>query len=207
VVGYLAAALYAGPAGSTPVPAAAAKPATDQGLNAEEKQRLRQIARKSIEARLRGEKPPVLGELQGALKEPRGAFVTLKKHGELRGCIGHIVGERPLAETVAEMAEAAAFRDLRFRAVSMSEFPEIEIEISALSRLERIASAERIQVGTHGIVLRRGGQSGLLLPQVATEYGWDRTTFLEQTCRKAGLPKDAWQDRETEIYIFSAEVF
>ncbi len=105
------------------------------------------------------------------------------------------------------MAEAAAFRDLRFPPVSASEFPELEVELSALTPLEHITDIERIQVGTHGLYLRRAGHGGLLLPQVATEYGWDRATFLEQTCHKAGLPADAWKDRDTEIYVFSAEVF
>jgi MEMO1 family protein len=217
VVGYMAAALYTGPAGpdtaraESPVSPATfpsdAKVGANLGLSAEDKQRLHQIARQSINARLHGEKAPALGNLNGALQEPCGAFVTLKKHGELRGCIGHIVGARPLAETVAEMAEAAAFRDLRFPPVSASEFPELEIEISALTPLQRITNPDEVRVGTHGIYLRRGTQGGLLLPQVATEYGWDRTTFLEQTCRKAGLPSDAWKDPGTEIYIFSADIF
>lgn len=230
VVGYMAAALVAGPAVSKTPPTAAAeetvevreappaltppataaavpKVGTDQGLTAAEKKQLHQIARQSIEARLRGENPPKLGNLTGTFKEPRGAFVTLKKHGELRGCIGHVVGSRPLAETVAEMAEAAAFRDQRFRPVTAKEFPDLEIEISALTPLQRIRDANLIQVGTHGILMRRGGYSGLLLPQVATEQGWDRTAFLEHTCLKAGLPRDAWKDRETEIYTFSADVF
>lgn len=215
VVGYMAAALHAGSAAAEVAPpvsvmastATPTKVGADLGLSAEDKQRLHQIARQSIDAHLRGEKPPALDDVNGALKEPRGAFVTLKKHGELRGCIGHIVGARPLAETVAEMAEAAAFRDLRFPPVSAVEFPELEIEISALTPLEKVSNTDLITVGTHGLYLRRAGQGGLLLPQVATEFGWDRTTFLEQTCRKAGLPKDAWKDRETEIYVFSADIF
>jgi MEMO1 family protein len=226
VVGYMAAALLAGPAARQATAgadtqanaekpeiltgASAAAPnrvGSNLGVTAAEKKRLHQIAKQSIEARLRGDKPPKLGNLTGTLKEPRGAFVTLKKRGELRGCIGHIIGSKPLAETVAEMAEAAAFLDRRFSPVTAAEFPELEIEISALTPLERISDVNVIQVGTHGIVLRQGGHSGLLLPQVATEYGWDRTTFLEQTCRKAGLPRDAWKDRETEVFVFSAEVF
>jgi MEMO1 family protein len=226
VVGYMAAALLAGPAAQqstavagaqanaekpevSPAASAAAPPSvgTNLEVTAAEKKRLHQIAKQSIEARLRGDKPPKLDNLKGTLKEPRGAFVTLKKRGELRGCIGHIVGSKPLAETVAEMAEAAAFLDRRFSPVTAAEFPDLEIEISALTPLERISDVSVIRVGTHGIVLRQGSHSGLLLPQVATEYGWDRTTFLEQTCRKAGLPRDAWKDRDVEIYIFSAEVF
>lgn len=224
VVGYMAAALLSGPAArqtaakvdtqahaqSQEVTAAAAVPpkaGTGPGLTAAEKKRLHQIAKQSIEARLRGDNPPRLDKLTATLEEPRGAFVTLKKHGELRGCIGHIVGSKPLAETVAEMAEAAAFLDRRFPAVTAGEFSELEIEISALTPLERVSDVGMIQVGTHGILMRRGSASGVLLPQVAVEYGWDRTTFLEQTCRKAGLSKDVWKDRDTEIYIFSAEVF
>jgi AmmeMemoRadiSam system protein B/AmmeMemoRadiSam system protein A len=217
VVGYMAAALYTGPATRDTAQAAAslssaasasnAKVGTDLGLSSEDKQRLHQIARQTINARLNGEKPPALGNFNGALKQPCGAFVTLKKRGELRGCIGHIVGARPLAETVAEMAEAAAFRDLRFPPVSASEFPELQIEISALTPLQRVSNPDEIRVGTHGIYLRRGTQGGLLLPQVATEQHWDRTTFLEQTCRKAGFPSDAWKDPGTEIYIFSADIF
>ena len=176
VVGYMAAALLAGPAARQATAGAdtqanAAKPkvspavnaaaptrvGTDLGVTAAEKKRLHQIARQSIEARLRGDNPPKLGNLTATLKEPRGAFVTLKKHGELRGCIGHIIGTKPLAETVAEMAEAAAFLDRRFSPVTAAEFPELEIEISALTPLERISDVGVIQVGTHGIVLRQGG--------------------------------------------------
>lgn len=105
------------------------------------------------------------------------------------------------------MAVAAAFEDPRFRPVTAAEMKDLEMEISVLSPLARIEDPEKIAVGTHGIYLRKGGRSGLLLPQVATEYGWDRKTFLQQTCRKAGLPEDAWQDEDIEIYIYSAEIF
>jgi AmmeMemoRadiSam system protein A len=105
------------------------------------------------------------------------------------------------------MAEAAAFQDPRFPPVSSQELGQLDYEISVLTPLRRIKDVEEIQVGIHGIYLKRGGSSGLLLPQVATEWGWDRTTFLEHTCTKAGLPEDAWKDRKTEIYIFSADVF
>jgi MEMO1 family protein len=179
----------------------------DLGLTAGEKALLRQIARETIEARCRGERAPGRQMDSGTLKEQRGAFVTLKKHGELRGCIGHIVGSRPLGETVREMAEAAAFQDPRFPPVNSSELKDLELEISVLTPLRRISEPGEIQVGTHGIYMRRGSASGLLLPQVATEYGWDRTMFLEQTCIKARLPRDAWKDGATEIYIFSADIF
>ena len=141
------------------------------------------------------------------LKEPRGVFVTISKKGDLRGCIGQIIGRAPLAEAVSQMAEAAAKRDPRFSPLRPEELPDIDIEISVLTPLRKIDSTDEIEVGTHGIVIRKGMNMGLLLPQVATEYGWNRAEFLENTCQKAGLPKNAWKDKETEIYIFSADVF
>jgi AmmeMemoRadiSam system protein A len=142
-----------------------------------------------------------------ALMEKKGAFVTLKKGGQLRGCIGHIKGVKPLYRIVREMAVAAAFHDPRFNPVTEAELPELEIEISVLTPLRQITDVEEIEVGKHGILIEKGVQSGLLLPQVATEYGWDRKTFLEHTCRKAGLSTDAWKDKETRICTFCAEVF
>jgi AmmeMemoRadiSam system protein A len=133
--------------------------------------------------------------------------VTLNKHGQLRGCIGRLAPDRPIGEVVSEMALAAAFQDPRFRPLSAGELKDIEIEISVLTPFKRIAGIDEIQVGKHGIMMKNAGSSGLLLPQVATDHGWDRNTFLEQTCQKAGLPKDAWKDKKTEIYIFSADVF
>ncbi len=179
----------------------------DLGLNAEEKALLHRIARDSIEAKLLGKKAPNLDHLPAGLKENRGAFVTLKKHGELRGCIGRLAADRPLGEVVAETALAAAFQDPRFNPLRADESKDLEIEISVLTPFKRITSVDEIQVGKHGLLMRRGASSGLLLPQVATDYGWDRTTFLEHTCQKAGLPKDAWKDKATEIYTFSADVF
>jgi len=105
------------------------------------------------------------------------------------------------------MAEAAAFRDPRFSPVKEKELPELDIEISVLTPLKRIKDVNEIQVGTHGIYIKKGWSSGLLLPQVATEYGWDRQTFLDHTCQKAGLPSTAWKEKDTEIYIFSADIF
>ncbi|MFH1069293.1 MAG: AmmeMemoRadiSam system protein A, partial [Candidatus Glassbacteria bacterium] len=141
------------------------------------------------------------------LAEKRGAFVTIKERGQLRGCIGMIVGMRPLVETVSEMAVAAAARDPRFNPVTVDELALLEVEISALSPITPVGDVSRIQVGRDGLIVRRGQFQGLLLPQVATEYGWDRDTFLAQTCRKAGLPPDAWKLKDTEISSFSAEVF
>ena len=134
-------------------------------------------------------------------------IVTLKKNGHLRGCIGYIKAYKPLCETVQEMAIAAAFRDPRFPSLKPDEVKQLTFEISVLSPLKRIHDVNEIEVGKHGLYMIRGHKSGLLLPQVATEYGWDRTTFLKETCHKAGLQPDAWMDAATEIYIFSADYF
>jgi AmmeMemoRadiSam system protein A len=141
-----------------------------------------------------------------ALLLPRGAFVTLKLNGGLRGCIGHITGIRSLLETVREVAVASAFEDPRFPPLTRAEWPAVRLEISVLSPLRRITDVQSIQVGIHGVMIRSGQRSGLLLPQVATEQGWDRETFLRHSCYKAGLPGDAWRSPQTQIEIFSALV-
>jgi AmmeMemoRadiSam system protein A len=210
VVGYMAAAVWANPrTKGAPAEGEDKQPrvGVDLGLAAEEKKVLLGLARKTIEAKCRGEKAPVPEAQSPTLNELRGAFVTLHKAGRLRGCIGQIQARQPLVKTVAEMAVAAAFDDPRFPPLRAEELKEIDIEISVLTPLRRISDVQEIQVGTHGIYMRKGGYSGLLLPQVATEWKWDRTAFLEHTCEKAHLPKDAWRDKETEIYIFSADVF
>jgi len=139
--------------------------------------------------------------------EKRGAFVTLHNDAALRGCIGFVLPYKPLVDTVREMAVAAATRDPRFPPVESQELPRLHIEISVLSPLREIMDVDEIIVGEHGIYIQNGYNSGLLLPQVADEYNWDRQTFLEQTCRKAGLSESAWQDEKTVIKIFSAQVF
>jgi len=179
----------------------------DLGLTEDEKQKLREIARTVIEHRVRNRPVPRFEIDAEKLKEKRGAFVTLHKGGQLRGCIGNIRGRQALHETVAEMAEEAAFHDPRFRPLSKEELKDLDIEISALTPLRQIEDVEEIDVGKHGIYIEKGFSSGLLLPQVATEYGWDRETFLEQTCYKAGLPRDAWKGKDTKIHIFSADIF
>ena len=137
-----------------------------------------------------------------------GAFVTLHKEGQLRGCIGNLVGQQPLYLTVRDMAVEAAVDDPRFPPVKLEELKDIEIEISALSPLKKIESADEIKMGIHGVLLRRGFNSGVFLPQVATETGWSKEDFLSELCsQKAGLPPLAWKDKSTEIYIFTAEVF
>jgi AmmeMemoRadiSam system protein B/AmmeMemoRadiSam system protein A len=210
VVGYMAAAVWANP-GTKGTRAdgegTATKVGVDLGLTAAEKTALLELAKKTIEAKCRGDNAPAPEAKSPALSELRGAFVTLHKRGRLRGCIGHIQARQPLVKTVTEMAVAAAFDDPRFPPLRAEELKEIDIEISVLTPLRRITDVREIQVGTHGIYIRREGHSGLLLPQVATEWRWDRTTFLEHTCEKARLPKDAWKDEETEIYVFSADVF
>lgn len=176
-------------------------------LSKEDKEQLLSIARKSLEGYLSKGRIPSFEVTSPKLKEKRGAFVTLKKAGMLRGCIGLIYPIKPLYQTVAEMAIASAVDDPRFPPLSLEELPLIEIEISVLSPLERVKSIEEIEVGKHGLYIRRGPFAGLLLPQVAAEYNWDRETFLQHTCLKAGLPSYAWQDGDTEIYKFTAEVF
>lgn len=136
-----------------------------------------------------------------------GAFVTLHKNTNLRGCIGYISAAKPLMETIKEVAKSSAFNDPRFPPVTRDEVDELEIEISVLSPFREITNIHEIKVGVHGILIRKGYMSGLLLPQVATEYGWDRETFLTHTCHKAGLPGGAWKEKGIEIEIFSAVVF
>ncbi len=176
-------------------------------LNKEEKKKLIEIARLSITEAVTGKKQfyPLVTEER--LKENCGAFVTIKKHGELRGCIGYIIAVKPLHETVKDVARSAAINDFRFSPVTEKELDELELEISALTPLKRIKGIDEIEVGKHGLYMKSGFNSGLLLPQVATEYNWDKETFLQHTCMKAGLPTDAWKDKSTEIYVYSAEVF
>jgi AmmeMemoRadiSam system protein B/AmmeMemoRadiSam system protein A len=211
VVGYAAAVFYRTAGGKEKMKEEKAKEekkvGVDLGLNEEEKKTLHRIARTVIENRARGEPVPDFKVESAALRENRGAFVTIQKKGQLRGCIGYIEGHGPLHKTVERMAGEAAFRDPRFPPVKEKELPELDIEISVLTPLRRITDVREIEVGKHGIYIIKGGWSGLLLPQVATEYGWDRQAFLEHTCQKAGLPSNAWKEKDAEIYIFSADIF
>jgi AmmeMemoRadiSam system protein A len=175
-------------------------------LTEPEKRELLRFARQSLESAVRSTPGPELESPTDALKRESGGFVTLKKHGELRGCIGYIEPIKPLYLTVAEMAVSAGTGDPRFYPVAEDELPDVMIEISVLSPLKEISGPEEIQVGRDGIYIVKDYRSGVLLPQVATEYGWDSLTFLEQTCVKAGLPTDAWR-KDAKIYIFSAEIF
>jgi AmmeMemoRadiSam system protein A len=176
-------------------------------LNDQEKRILLSLARTTIERVVRGDEPPPLPDGPPAIKQSMGAFVTLHRQGQLRGCIGYMEAREPLDETVRDMAEAAALQDYRFHPVSPNELDDIDIEISALSPLRQVKDISEIEIGKHGIWITKGRNRGVLLPQVATEQGYDRITFLQQTCRKAFLPPDAWKDPDTIIEIFSAEIF
>jgi AmmeMemoRadiSam system protein A len=158
-------------------------------------------------AALRGEPAPA-PPAGTVLAVRRGAFVTLRKAGELRGCIGHVAADRPVVEVVCEMAVAAALDDPRFPPVTLAELIEITVEVSVLTpprRLEPVDPAA-VAVGRHGLMVRHRGAAGLLLPQVAVEHGFDALTFLEAVCRKAGLGPGAWRHPEAEVLVFEAEV-
>ena len=173
----------------------------------EDKECLRDIAFRAIEAGITGAKFSPERPVSKLLREKRGAFVTIKIGGVLRGCIGMIRAAMPLHEVIADMAQAAAFDDPRFTPLNEQELKNIEIEISVLSPLVRVENIEEIKVGRDGLTIHLDMHSGLLLPQVPTEHGWDRMTFLEQTCLKAGLPKNSYKDARAEIYRFSADIF
>jgi AmmeMemoRadiSam system protein A len=139
------------------------------------------------------------------LAELRGVFTSVYLHSQLRGCVGYVLAVSSVYSTVAQTARAAAFDDPRFPSVTLQETPDLKIELSLLSR-PQIIQPEIVEVGRHGLLISLAGHRGLLLPQVAVQHGWDRRTFLDQTCRKAGLPLDAWQNGAT-IEAFTAEVF
>lgn len=177
-------------------------------LTIQQKQKLLKIARESILTYLKTGEKLRINESDPLLSQKMGAFVTLNTHGELRGCIGNLVASQPLYLTVRDMAIEAAMDDPRFSSLSLSEFKDVEIEISVLSILERAASAEKVELGKHGVLVRRGNQSGVFLPQVARETGWSKEEFLNNLCaHKAGISADAWKDKDTELYIFTADVF
>ncbi len=164
------------------------------------------LARETIQCRLDGKPLPSPEPSDQKLLEPRGAFVTLKIEGRLRGCIGHVIGVAPLWRAVRDNAIAAALEDPRFSPLLKEEMDRTHIEISALTPLQRVDFHE-VVVGRDGILLERGRARGLLLPQVAAEFGWDRETFLDHTCRKAGLEPGCWRHPDTVISTFSAQVF
>ncbi len=177
-------------------------------LSAADRAELLRLARASVETLVRDRKV-YEPERQGseALALERGAFVTLREHGDLRGCIGYMSPMKPLAETVREVATLAAVRDYRFPPVAPGELADIDYEVSVLSPMRRVLDVNQIQPGRDGLLIKQGETEGVLLPQVATENHWDRTTFLQQTCRKAGLTENCWREPSTDIFSFSAIVF
>jgi AmmeMemoRadiSam system protein A len=181
-----------------------AGPSLPNEFSPEERVLLLRLAHESIMAMLEGREislaPPT-----PHLAEPRGAFTTLYFRGMLRGCVGYVAPVAPLYRTIAESARGAAFDDTRFAPVSLKEALELEVSLSVLSRLEPI-QPEEVEIGRHGLVVSLGANRGLLLPQVPVEHNWDRTTFLEQTCKKAGLPPNAWQTGG-RVEAFTTEAF
>jgi AmmeMemoRadiSam system protein A len=177
-------------------------------LDATERQTLLLAARDALEACVERRTPhPGPEDRSGRLGELGACFVTLYLRDDLRGCIGNLEAREPLGSAVRSMTEAAALRDPRFSPVAPAELSHIRISLSVLTPLRVIHGVEEIEVGIHGLVISRGSQRGVLLPQVASERGWDRETFLDQTCLKAGLPPEAWRDPDTRVEVFSAEVF
>jgi AmmeMemoRadiSam system protein B/AmmeMemoRadiSam system protein A len=177
-------------------------------LSPAEKTQLLRISRESVESAVKG------GELEwdstGAsanLLKEAAVFVTIHKRGQLRGCVGSLVPVQSLGAAVAAAARSAAQRDPRFAPVSENELPELNFEISVLSPFRRVRDTDQVKIGQHGLWIEKGRNQGLLLPQVATDHNWDRNTFLEQTCIKAGLSPEAWKEDDTEIFVFSATVF
>ena len=208
VVGYGAVMFWKGKENLTGF-VTSAPPSPPQGLtslNSDEREKLLVIARQTIAQFLETGTVPHFEVSEPNLFQERGCFVTLKKHGELRGCIGNLIPQRPLYLTVQNVAISAAIADPRFTPVTKEELKDINIEISVLSPIEPIADVSQIEVGRHGLVIVKGQNQGVFLPQVATEQNWDRDEFLRQICLKAGLPEDAWQEG-AQLYVFTAEVF
>lgn len=174
-------------------------------LSPEERGELLAIARRAASSFVREGRVPEEAPASPKLSSPGAAFVTLLREGKLRGCIGYTEAAAPLYRTVQECAVAAATEDPRFPPVDPSEVDSIRIEISVLTPLVP-ARPEEVEVGVHGLMVRKEGRRGLLLPQVATEFGWDRGEFLSNLCRKAGLPPGGWRTG-AELYAFTAEVF
>jgi len=189
------------------LPAAGAEPAA---LSRPEQQVLLKIARDTLSGHLNGQPLPALRHyaLSAPMQQPAGVFVTLKEHGNgnLRGCIGYIIGRSPLAAAVIDCTVQAATHDKRFAPMKKGDEQNVLIEISVLSPPQKIGSPEQIRVGQHGLIIAQGPQTGLLLPQVAVEHNWSRDDFLKALCAKANLPEDAWK-HSADLYVFTAEVF
>ena len=202
-VGYSAVAFMNSRAKESAAPVVAAS----EELTEAEKNSLIEIARNTLNSYIRSGTMPEPKPLTPKLAEKRGVFVTLHKHGELRGCIGYPEAVKPLYQAVAEMAVSSSTEDPRFPPVQPEELDDIDIEITVLSPLRRITSPESVIVGRHGLVIRKGFYSGLLLPQVPVEQGWNREQFLANICLKAGLPPNAWKDKDAQLFVFTGQVF
>jgi MEMO1 family protein len=200
VVGYSADVFLKTPSGKTVEP--------QFSLNGREQNELLALARKSVEYAVREKKAyEPSASASEVLNQERGAFVTLRKSGELRGCIGYTSAAKPLYVTVRDTATLAALRDPRFQPVSAFELPQLEYEVSVLSPLRRVLDIRQIKVGQHGLLMKNGAYEGLLLPQVPVEEKWDRQRFLEETCAKAGMRSSCWKEENTDIFMFTAVVF
>lgn len=206
VVGYSAIAFGGG--ASSGAKSGNVPPGTEGSLNRNDQTILLKLARQTVETCVKTGHAPSFENSSPGLAQPLGAFVTLRKQGALRGCIGRFQPSLPLHKVVMEMAISAATRDPRFRPVTEAELKNLSIEISVLSPLQRVKDWRAIQVGKHGVQVTSGYRSGVFLPQVATENNWDLDTFMGELCEnKAGLPRYAWKDPATELYVFTAQVF
>ena len=206
VVGYGAMSLSRDPECRTVPKQSSQSEQQTSDLTAEQKRRLLELARKTIEHALHTDIVPFPRSDDKRLTQPRGAFVTLKKNGRLRGCIGHMAEDKPLGQVVCAMALQAAFNDPRFQRLQPHELPDIDIEISVLTPYRQVSDAGAIRVGIDGVRLKKGARSAVFLPQVATEQGWNRDQLLDQLCRKAGLPAGSWKEG-SQLYTFQAEIF
>jgi AmmeMemoRadiSam system protein A len=178
-------------------------------ISPQDRAKLVALARDAVAAEVAGMPLPVARDASGVLGETRGCFVTLTNRGRLRGCIGTFCPNRPLAETIIEMGSAAA-QDPRFtfNRIVTRELPELTVEVSVLSPLEKTSEPEKLRIGEHGIYIIHGGQAGCFLPEVATDMNWSTVEFLDNCCEsKAGLPAGAWRDKNTQVYLFTSEKF
>ena len=170
-----------------------------------DRRQLLDLARRALEARVRRVPPPI-AECGGRLAVRHAAFVSIHCRGDLRGCLGHLALDTPLGQTIVHLAGVVADSDPRFSAVSLNELPDLQVEISVLTSPREIEAVTEIEVGRHGLIVEDGRRRGLLLPQVAVEHLWTRETFLEHTCIKAGLPRNAWR-HGARVLVFEAQVF
>jgi AmmeMemoRadiSam system protein A len=174
-------------------------------LNEDDRRQLLDLARRALEARVRRTPPPI-AECVGGLAIRQAAFVSIHCRGDLRGCLGHLALDTPLGRTIVHLAGVVADSDPRFAAVSLNELPDLHVEISVLTPPREIEAVTEIEVGRHGLIVEDGRRQGLLLPQVAVEHHWTAEMFLEHTCIKAGLPRNAWQ-QGARVLVFEAQVF